>query len=528
MKIVRATLLLGLLSSALSAPARAADVPSGSYKLSCSRPAVAGDVLSASCRKLNGAMQATTLPRLASCLNSISHDGDIGNIDGNLICLPDLPKADPHFVFPESETRINQWVYGGDAGAMVRHSWGVWAGLTQPVGLINGLPVRAFETWAVPSNIVARSAIGLQQVPSPSAPLGVPKRDLGIPRQFEHGHQAGKKAALLAAKAAAAPGVPDTGIVVSVAYNPPGANHAIANRLFYESTLQQYMKNGYTDMPNFPNNTVTVKPVFKIIPKNLAGGIYTFPGWPGPGAAQPNAGYDESIWNNCVYIDIRTPVGKGGNSNDPGCKSRSGANTFYLNQFVHSKITADDAVYLSNQLGHTVNAGDYIVLVAMHVTTRENKMWTWQTFWWSANADQPFAPSSNAIAQARPLASLDEATRHYAMAVAYNTVTPAQPITGGENVGEPVFTYNPYLEAGFDPSTFGISRPINGKLNANTGIQTNCMTCHNMAAYVPKGGNQMPYATDFYMSLTDPVFSGSLKSDFSWTIINTLVNTPAK
>jgi hypothetical protein len=95
-------------------------------------------------------------------------------------------------------------------------------------------------------------------------------------------------------------------------------------------------------------------------------------------------------------------------------------------------------------------------------------------------------------------------------------------------VGSSVYGYNPYLEAGFGPDTFGISRPINGTIDNTTGIQTNCMTCHNMAAYVPKPKPGMPYATDFYMSINDPVFDGTLKSDFSWTILNTLVPTPLK
>jgi hypothetical protein len=34
------------------------------------------------------------------------------------------------------------------------------------------------------------------------------------------------------------------------------------------------------------------------------------------------------------------------------------------------------------------HAGDYAILVAMHITTNEDPKWTWETFWW--NYDQPF------------------------------------------------------------------------------------------------------------------------------------------
>ena len=522
-------LLAALASLALCLPSAAQTIPQGSYQLSCRNISVSADVLKASCKRLNGAQQDTSMERVASCMNAIRQDGDIGNIDGNLICLPDLPRPDPAFVFPKAETQLNQWIYSGNQDQIQRHGWGIWAGLTQPVGKVQGAMVRAFETWTVPSNIIYRSAPGRIEDKSNRAPQPRPALDLHVPRQFEHGNRPNLKAASLKAKAAAAAGgAPDTTILVSVAYNPPGARHAIDNRLFYESTLQQYLANGYTEVTNFPSNSVTIKPVFKLIPKNVDKGIYSFPGWPGPAAAKPASGYDEAIWNSCVYVDISRPVGPGGNSNDPGCKNRTPANTFYLSNFIHTRITAENAGYLQSQLGIPVGEGDYAILIGMHVTSRENKMWTWQTFWWSANADQPFSPSSAAIAATRPLAYLDPAARHYAMAQTYATVNPAQPITGGKNVGAPVYGYNPYLEAGFGPDVFGISRPIDGKINANTGIQTNCMTCHNMAAYVPAPKAGMPYATDFYMSITDPVFTGTLRSDFSWTIVNLIVKTPSK
>lgn len=529
MKTHYLALLFGLTFQAMALPAHSQNIPNGSYQLSCTGISVTGDALTATCKKLNGASQATTLNTLGFCLNSTRHYGDIGNIDGNLVCLPDLPKPDPNFVFPQSETLLNQWIYGGDLNQIYRHGWGIWSGLTQQVGTIDGTAVRAFQTWTVPSNIIFRSAPVNASLKAVATPLKRPGLELSVPRQFGHGQKPKVKATnIKAVAAAAATGAPDTNIFVSVAYNPPGAEHAIANRLFYESTLQQYMKNGYTEIPNFPNNSITIKPVYKIISKTVANGIYAFPGWPGPNPPDPKKGFDESIWNSCVYVDINTPSGAGGNSNDPGCKNRTAASTFYLNNFIHNKVSADDAAYLTNQLGITVSQGDYAILVGMHVTTREDKVWTWQTFWWSASADQPFAPSSATIASARPLSYLDEAARHYAMSVAYYTVAPPQPITGGKNEGSAVYGYNPYLEAGFGPDTFGISRPINGTVNNTTGIQTNCMTCHNMAAYVPKPKTGMPYATDFYMSIDDPVFAGTLRTDFSWTILNTLVSIPAK
>lgn len=525
-------LLLALAGWAVALPGLAQTIPYGSYQLSCSNIAVHGDRLKANCKKLGGTQQSTVLDNLDACVNAIRQYGDIGNVDGNLLCLPDLPRPNPAFVFPKPEIELNQWIYGGLDSQIHQHGWGLWAGLTQPVGMVDGTPVRAFETWSTPSSIIARSAPERKREEGRRAPLERPTLELHLPRQFQHGHRAPDKSASLASASASAPapapGRPDTEILVAVAYNPPAAQHAISNRLFYERTLKQLMANGYTELPNFPVNAIVIKPVFKIIPKNVERGIYAFPAWPGPGAAKPGSGFAETAWNSCVYVDINRPVGIGGNSNDAGCDRRTPANTFYLSDFIHTRITADNAPYLSARLNKQVAAGDIAILIGMHLTSRENKMWTWQTFWWVADPERPFAPSSPTIAGARPLAYLDGAARHYAMAPAYASVAPAQPISGGRNVGAPVFAYNPYLEAGFGPDVFaGISRPINGTLNANTGIQSNCVTCHNMAAYAPAPKPLMPYASDFYMSIADPLFDNTLRTDFSWTIVDLIVKTPA-
>lgn len=505
-------------------------VPVGSYQKSCVDIKVKNDKLKARCTTLNGSVKKAKLKNLSACLNSISQNGDIGNIDGSLICLPDLPIVDPNFTFPKSETQINAWIYGNDLSNVYKHGWGVWDGLTSHVGNVDGVPVRAFETWNTPTNIL--SQIGNlpknMSMLSSSQPLHPAKLKLELkpPKRFN-------KRRFKSVKKSKAKGINDgdTSIAVSVAFNPPGARHLITNKLLLQSTLNKYLKEGYTEIPNYPLNTIVVKPVYKVITsKNTTNGIYTFPGW--PGTPSPAKTFGESVWGSCVYVDIKG-TGKGGNSIDKGCKGQSKENTFYLNNFIHQQINKEDAQYLTDQLGLNelgkVEAGDYAILVGMHVTTREIKRWTWQTFWWSANPNKPYLPSSTDIASYRPK-TMGKAPRHYAMSVAYEMVSPAQPIIGGENSGSPVIGYNPHLEAGFDPATFQIIRAINGSngpIVHEYGVQTNCMTCHNLAMYNPSKNYKVdstedPYATDFYMSITDEVFNNSLKLDFSWAILGSL------
>lgn len=508
--------------------------PVGSYQLSCEDIQVENNQLTASCETLDGSYQQTTLNNLYECLNSISSYGDIGNIDGSLMCLPDLPIVDSNFSFPKSEITINDWVYNEKPDEIYKHGWGLWAGITSFVGETDGTQVRAFETWSTISNMLYQieNNIGTSgtsntadiKMKSMSHSKDSMKLELSTPRQFRNMDKI--KGNLKNAIQPMTEEDGDTNIFVSVAYNPPAARHAITNKLFLQSTLNDFLKRGYTEIPNFPVNAITIKPVYKVISMaNTKDGIYTIPGWPGP--PTPPKAFSEQDWDHCVYVNV-TGSGKGGNSIDAGCQNRDDSNTFFLNNFIHQKIDSENANYLTQQLGIKVADGDYAVLIGMHVTTRETKRWTWQTFWWSASPDSPQLPSTSDIAQYRSGSTLDASAQHYAMSVAYQMVSPAQPITGGQSIGSSVYGYNPHLEAGFGPDSFQILVPVNGKQINNYGVETNCMTCHNLASYNPKwdytnGDNrEKPYGSDYYMSIDDPTFDQTLRLDFAWSILGGL------
>lgn len=511
--------------------------PPGSYTLTCTdiKADSGTDTLSANCEKLGGSpVQATTLAGLNQCLSSLTDGGDIANIDGNLVCMPNLPLPTRSMVFPTPETTINGWVYSNDQDSINRHGWEIWSGLTDHVGVVDGVPVRAFETWTTPADMIYQiktfqgSALKAYAAPPVTPDNGLRLR---IPKQFHHGASEGPRPiAALFAKVLANPAsskVGDTSVFESVAYNPASAQHAIGNKLFLKSTLGALVKEGYTDIPTFPVSAVNIKPVYKVIPVDSPNGIYTFPGW--PGTPSPAQAFPETDWNACVYVDVKASGPGSGNAIDPGCATKANPDpryTFHVDDFIHETLSAADAQFLNQQLQlqNQAKAGDIAILVGMHVTTRETLRWTWQTFWWSANADTPYLPSSSAIADQRPLQVLDHAAAHYAMATAYQMVGPAQPVTGGASVGQPHIAYNPHLEAGFGTNVFQVHRPIKSDqpgqpdFNGTYGVQTNCMTCHNLATFNPGKAGGTGYGTDFYMSITDPIFDGLLRTDFAWSI----------
>jgi hypothetical protein len=158
-----------------------------------------------------------------------------------------------------------------------------------------------------------------------------------------------------------------------------------------------------------------------------------------------------------------------------------------------------------------------VLLVAMHVGTKEISNWTWQTFFWTPNPAQPLFPSSAFAAGLRP-SNLNGAANHYAVATAYAMVWPNQPINGGTNTGvTPIIAFNPYLEAGLGNLSSG--RPNQLNPNYQWGVQTNCMSCHAQATVVPSSpGSSLPYTADQYISMNDTMFYKFLKVDFAWSI----------
>src|SRR5437763_9286807 len=76
------TVLGGLLVAAAcwAQPASAQGVPPGSYQRSCGEAYLQRDTLIATCRRVDGYAQQSSLPAVRSCVR------DIGNANGNFTC----------------------------------------------------------------------------------------------------------------------------------------------------------------------------------------------------------------------------------------------------------------------------------------------------------------------------------------------------------------------------------------------------------------------------------------------------------
>jgi len=410
------------------------------------------------------------------------------------------------FNFPEDSTKIYEWLDEQDTTSIVNHAWGIWAGLTEPTKQkYDGQTLLVFETWMGVQELSAMSAQG--QVSSSMEKSN--RTQLNVPRQFIHGRLfSGQKI--------------DTNFTVleTVSYDPSAAHFATSNKLFNQSELNKYLvKNGIGAVPEFPNTSITTKPTYYagVPSKN---GLIRVPVWVSP---NPAKAYQYKEWQEWVYADIN-------NKQEPNKKlvpittpnptnEQIKAATCNVDDFINYKIDRISADYLNNHqdVGTTPSRqfidGDYILLVAMHVTTKEFKNWTWQTYFWCPDPSNPPSPSSKFEAGLRPK-ELKGAAAHYAVSTAYAMVWPNQPVTGGSDFNaRPILSFNPYLEGGFGPKVFSL--PNKFRPDFVYGMQTNCMSCHALSTMSGKNG----YTTNQYIDMMDTsLFKNDVKLDFAWSI----------
>lgn len=465
--------------------------------------------------------------------------------------------------FPTDATTINNWVKNSIVinnletnTDIITHGWDLWDAITSYTDQDNnGQKLRRFETWYTPENI--KTALRSKTKNNTYKLEDLNRSHTGhLKIQHQNSHSISAKSA---------------GIVGFVKCDPIAANHIFNKELYYFEVLKNMIQPGkIANIPAFPKPSVLIKPVFYPLTKvdSLGPDRYKLPAWPGyhnqiPMSQVIAKGFGTNSWNNDITITIN-------GTTDAANK------IFSINDFINFKLNKEQAANIVNVIDKGVaKAGDYAVLVGMHLNTRENKRWTWQTFWWSETPTTPQSPSSTLIASQQPT-SLEKAAKHYAMGIAYSMISPSQPNTGGANaitktdlIKESIYAYNPYLEAGFSVDTFNLSPTpenkttrgysgandtirkyysegyqkvgafraseknyVGGKLN-KAGIETNCMSCHGQARIYDVAVKEdafQYYAADQYYDMNAPYFKNTVVLDFAWSIQGNLINkeAPAK
>ena len=189
-------------------------------------------------------------------------------------------------------------------------------------------------------------------------------------------------------------------------------------------------------------------------------------------------------------------------------------NTFYSFRFPHleqmhpcDRAILDASAYWA--YGRAFAKDDYLVLVAMHVLTKEQPDWTFQSVWWHDK------PNYGPYAKNRPNIPPSQAPgpwRHYLMTSTYGITQPPP------NANKWPVAYNPYIE-----------------LAADHPIITSCINCHRRAAWpnfessAPIHASYLatpgPGALDVYKP-NNPIFDGLLTTDSMWAVSDRATSPP--
>lgn len=419
--------------------------------------------------------------------------------------------------YPARPNDVERWIAAADVPAIRRHAWDVWESITTASGE-DSLPV--WETWYTgyevfqldPATLAKGTRTQFRDFERPSqfhhfAAVRTPGRQVhgGIPRDTAEMVTSFNRYTSSLANFIVNNGYNQASVLNGINAGFDSANTALAQRQILTST------------DTVDATQIALKPVFQFIRGDSATVI---PYWDGisTGTTTNLENPTPSTWMQGVVVD---PTGK----LTPGTKVLASVNgqpadsllVVPLSALYHFQLTAaDSAAYSdfaktsgddigqgnqgdSTSVAALVRPGNYALLMAMHVTTKEIPNWTWQTFWWSPNPSDPIYGAD------RP-ASIPAPWSNYNLAVAYFMSQPNQ--VGGD----PYVAFNPYLETnlqGFVPQATGDS-------TFWTGVQSNCMSCHRSARW---GGEDGYYVPDGYIAPTDSmIFTGTTKVDFLWSI----------
>ncbi|HWZ45782.1 MAG TPA: hypothetical protein VNW97_20075 [Candidatus Saccharimonadales bacterium] len=346
-------------------------------------------------------------------------------------------------------------------------------------------------------------------------------------------------------------------MVAGVIYNDAAINKILGTNLYNAVTLNGLLPKDKTNPPDaisqFPASSIVLKPMFWPVQK---GGFTALPVWddskPGSPADGKYAGYEiQSIWKRAVAItDLPNPKPPQSISYLYGVYDNAGtkrigpitySNTAQtsppafqvvsVNDFYHRQLNKIELAQLSEcdralldasaywAYNRAFQEGDYIVLIAMHIMTKEQQDWTFQSLWYHPDANKS---ETCRYCKSRPNNIKDKTFRHYLLTTTYGTTQ--QP--GKRNYYAPANTkpgvdiwpvaYNPYIE-----------------LAASHPITTNCMNCHHRAAWPPLLSQDKPDEgrASSYLQETPPnpnplevfpgnapIFNGLLTLDSMWAV----------
>lgn len=460
------------------------------------------------------------------------------------------------FNYPQSAQTVQGWVSKRDITAARQHGWNLFAGLqtdaggqwlwrswctatqafagqTPPSGSPDGegaeaavatphgkLPMKMFKQNNGPTT--GEEPINFSdapQYPIPGPVLSNPK--------YQQCIQDPVKPSTLKTLAGG-PQFQNNGdvMVAGVIYNDPAYQWIRNKSLYQTATLQGLLppSGQNRQMAEMPSGSIVLKPMlwpvkqtgYTALPvwddrKDDFGrysGFEIQSQWPRAMAITPQSASQIATVDVTYLHGVKTSTGAPLGPNTYKQARTVGIEQFYsFKPDVASLDPCDQAILDASAYyayGRAFQQGDYLALIAMHIMTKEQPDWTFQSVWWSDRAaTDPYAADRPNIPAAKG------PWRNYLMTSTYGWRDVARP-------GNWPIAYNPYIE-----------------LAAAHPIDTNCMNCHKRAAwpegkdagsYLRAGG---PSALQAFRYQDQSIFNGLIGVDSLWSIADRVPPTPS-
>jgi hypothetical protein len=357
----------------------------------------------------------------------------------------------------------------------LEHGWKLLLGITEPVEGCGNEPI--WRTWFTKEEVFRPPVSGHE----PRAAMLSLERPLTI-NEF-------------------LPILDTRGAVFSkVLFNQPAMSHIQNNRLYQRSVLDEFRSQGRREIPEFPRDAVAIKTIWRAVPANPNGDeqkMVKLSVWSESAKQKANGEMlVQQKWLECVNVTAGTvdeekrPCLAG--DGQPILGRTVGVGEFY-NIKIETLAERDLALnLLKDPKPGELAVGDFLILLGMHVTTKEIPDWAWATFWWHPSASESTPSEILTVLKQRG------AWKNYAMDATFSMRSPHD--SDGNNKA----IYNPYLEASAVPK----------------GTRSNCMTCHSSAAYIAASMNSVK--TDGRAQELDRL-EGLVRTDFIWSILTHVV-----
>jgi len=417
--------------------------------------------------------------------------------NSNLYQEPRFPQK-AGFEFPTPESKLVEMRNHQDLVLMRNHAWGLFAGLVQPSEAHHPESAAIWETWYSRSETMA--ANGCEQLQQHHRK----QRELELPLEIISGFDIDKEGpehTTALNKAQQFFSGPGGSLRSNVLFNAAACHH-IQQLALYDPAKLEKQKNDLDlanapaqerDITPFPDRSIIVKAFWLRIDQS------------GKSIPTPKRSFADQqacvAANNCPTTSV-----KPAKANEP-CNLPAAPGTPVLTScFYNVPVTKENRDQITFSM--TADVGDVLVLVGLHVITKEMSDWVWSTFWWSPNPSDPTYGSDRWDEQ-----FIHGAWRNYLMDTTLSMETPwekeAEPssFTGtrsciSSDSPKAKIAFNPYLEGNLP----------------NFGALSNCMNCHKQATFprmVPEAAGAPQRG---YLGPDAACFGQSLRVDYVWSL----------